>query len=148
MKVDRLKPHYLTQFPEQLQEGILYISEEFSLTAHKCCCGCQEDVVLKLGPAKWHLTKEPDSSVSLYPSVGNWKYACRSHYWIENNEVLDAGPMSAGTIKRVQRRDRVERQQYLEQYASATEQEHQDGWKRITYAIQRGWRRVKGLWGS
>jgi hypothetical protein len=148
MKVDRLKPNYLTQFPEQLAEGILYISEEFNLTAHKCCCGCQEDVVLKLGPAKWQLTKESDGAVSLNPSVGNWKYACRSHYWIENNQVFDAGPMSAGAIKRVQRRDRVERQQYLEQNASATDQKRQGMWMRITNAIQRGWRHVKGLWGD
>jgi Family of unknown function (DUF6527) len=114
MKTVRLKARYLKQFPEQLQEGILYISEEFSLTGHKCCCGCGEDVYLKLGPAKWELTKEPDGTVSLYPSVGNWKYACRSHYWISANKILEAGPMSTGMIKRIQERDRRDRQQAIE----------------------------------
>src|SRR6185312_14261137 len=68
-----------------------------------------EDVYNKLGPAKWRLTKLPDGSVSLDPSVGNWKYACRSHYFIQKNRVIDAGPMSAKAIEAVQERDRRKR---------------------------------------
>lgn len=146
MKIKRLEPRFLAHFPEHLEEGVLCISEEFSLTAHKCCCGCGEDVILKLGPAKWRLTKESDGTVSLDPSVGNWNYACRSHYWIEHNEVLEAGPMSRGAIKRVQHRDRSERQQYLDQMASAAIEARPSGLKGILNAMQRGWRLVRGLW--
>lgn len=145
MKTERLEPYYLTQFPEQLQEGILYISEEFNLTGHKCCCGCGEDVVLKLGPAKWHLTKESDGAVSLNPSVGNWKYACQSHYWIARNEILEAGPMSSGAIKWVQQRDRADREQYLERHAAAAKPKRKSTRERIKDAIQRGWRYLKDL---
>jgi hypothetical protein len=26
--------------------------------------------------------------VSFFPSIGNWSYPCRSHYWIKNGLVL------------------------------------------------------------
>ena len=26
-------------------------------------------------------------TVSLHPSIGNWSFACRSHYWVRNNRV-------------------------------------------------------------
>jgi Family of unknown function (DUF6527) len=27
-------------------------------------------------------------SISLDPSIGNWGFQCRSHYWIKNNRVV------------------------------------------------------------
>lgn len=140
MKIRQLEPRYLNQFPEQLQEGILYISEEFSLTGHKCCCGCGEDVYLKLGPAKWQLIKEADDTVSLHPSVGNWKYACRSHYWISSNEVLAAGPMSTGKIRRVQERDRRDRQRAIEQLNEPKKSVGR--WQRAKTVLQDLYRRI------
>jgi hypothetical protein len=143
MKILRLEPRYLIQFPERLEEGILYISDEFSLTVHKCCCGCGEDVFLKLGPEKRHLTKEADGAVSLSPSVGNWKYACRSHYWVSSNDVLEAGPMSSGMIKRVQERDRQERQQAIEQQNVSTKPIGR--WHRAKLLFQDFYRRIEKL---
>ena len=143
MKVLRLEPLYLEQFPEQLQEGILYISEEFCLTGHKCCCGCGEDVYLKLGPAKWQLTKEPDGTVSLCPSVGNWKYACRSHYWISGNDVFEAGPMSTGMIKRVQERDKRDRQRAIETFNASKKSVGR--WQRAKAALQDFYTRIEKM---
>lgn len=143
MKILRLEPRYLTQFPEQLQEGIIYISEEFNLTGHKCCCGCGEDVYLKLGPAKWQLTKEPDRTVSLFPSVGNWKYACRSHYWITGNEVLEAGPMSTGMIKGVQERDRRDRQRVIEKFNASKKSIGR--WRQAKVGLHDLYRRIKKM---
>jgi len=121
VKVVVIRPEYVKQFPEQLIEGILYISEEFELTAHKCCCGCGEDVYNKLSPVKWHLTKSSDGSVSLYPSIGNWKYKCQSHYWIRNNQVIAAGSMSKKEIEMVQLRDLRDRDRYIDQINSQAE---------------------------
>lgn len=121
VKVRVLRPEYVEHLPETLEEGILYVCEEFSLTAHKCCCGCGEDVHNKLGPAKWSLIKHSDGRVSLDPSVGNWKYACRSHYWICENEVLKAGPMSSRAIKAVQARDRQDRAKYIARVNAAAD---------------------------
>lgn len=115
MKVQVLAPVYVKQLPDQLVEGRFYICEEFALTAHKCCCGCGEDVYNKLSPAKWQLTKNPDGTVSLYPSVGNWKYACQSHYVIRNNRVVEAGPMGAKAIEAVKQQDLRARDAYIAQ---------------------------------
>ena len=122
VKVQSLRPKYVEHLPESLEEGILYVCEEFSLTAHKCCCGCGEDVHNKLGPAKWRLIKHPDGRVSLDPSVGNWKYACRSHYWICENEVLEAAPMSSRAIQAVQARDRRDRDKYIARVNAAADE--------------------------
>ena len=27
-------------------------------------------------------------TISLNPSIGNWSYPCRSHYWIKGNRVV------------------------------------------------------------
>ena len=143
MKISSISPEYLPQLPERLQEGVLYICEEFGLTAHKCCCGCGEDVYLKLGPAKWELTKESDGSVSIDPSVGNWKYVCRSHYWITNNRVIEAGRMSIRAIERVQEQDRRDRDRHIAQVNARSEYESSKTlWKRIRMLVVRLFRHL------
>lgn len=110
-----VRPSFVDQLPDILDEGVLYICEEFDLTAHKCCCGCGEDVYNKLNPAKWQLIKTRSGTVSLEPSIGNWKYACKSHYWIRNNRVIEAGQLSSATIEAVKQRDRRDRDTYIAQ---------------------------------
>ncbi|WP_436085048.1 DUF6527 family protein [Pararhizobium sp. LjRoot255] len=58
-----------------------------------------------LNPAKWRLV-ESVGSASLSPSVGNWSFPCRSHYWITGNQVRWAAAMSAEKIAAVKARDR------------------------------------------
>jgi hypothetical protein len=149
VKVQILKPEYVKQLPEELEEGVLYICEEFDLTAHKCCCGCGEDVYNKLSPAKWRLMKMPDGSVSLDPSVGNWKYSCRSHYWIYKNRVIDAGPMSNQAIRAIQQRDLRDRDRYIARVnaqADAANEQSRSLWERTRALIARTLRRLKRLW--
>lgn len=105
MKIRTLQPEFVENFSEQLEEGKLYISEAFSSAGHKCCCGCGEEVITPLNPAQWMIRKD-GGLVSLQPSVGNWKFACRSHYWIRKNRVIDAPPLSERVIERVKKRDR------------------------------------------
>lgn len=104
MKTQRLRPEFVEYVPDSLEEGVLYVSERYRLCSHKCCCGCGEEVVLPLSSAEWRLTREGDL-VSLWPSVGNWDYACRSHYIIKRNEVIESDPMTEQQIAGVQRRD-------------------------------------------
>ncbi|MBW8363366.1 MAG: hypothetical protein K0M39_02285 [Rhizobium sp.] len=99
-----MRPKFVEFIPDNLEEGVLYISERFRTCSHKCCCGCGEEVVTPLSPAEWRLTSEGEL-VSLWPSVGNWDYACRSHYFIERNKVRWARAMTTKQIDRVQRRD-------------------------------------------
>lgn len=110
MKIKTLRPEYVKHVPEVLGEGVLYISEEFETAGHLCCCGCGEEVFTPLNRAQWTLSKNRQAStVSLYPSIGNWKYACRSHYWIKDNVVIDAGDMSKKAIHAVIKRDQRDR---------------------------------------
>jgi hypothetical protein len=62
--------------------------------------------VLPLSPAEWQLSRDGDA-VSIWPSVGNWDYACKLHYVIRWNQVRWAGAMTAHQIKRVKQRDEV-----------------------------------------
>jgi len=136
VKVQIIRPQYVEQLPDRLEEGVLYISEGFDLTAHKCCCGCGEDVYNKLSPVKWRLIKTRDgSSVSLDPSVGIWKYACQSHYWIRENRVIDAGRMSAWAIEAIQQRDRRDRDRYIARLNA----QPVNLWERIARALKALW---------
>jgi hypothetical protein len=87
---------------------VIYISEKYRTASHLCACGCGEKVVTPISGANWQLTKT-DGCVSLHPSIGNWNYACQSHYWIRRNKVIWSGQMSAARIARVQERDRKDR---------------------------------------
>lgn len=84
--------------PEVLAADGLYISPRFALISHLCCCGCGEEVVLKLSPTDWQLIFDGET-VSLYPSIGNWGLPCRSHYWIIENRVRWAPKWSDARIK-------------------------------------------------
>jgi hypothetical protein len=87
MKQTKLIPEFVDFVPEELEDGILYISYEFETALHLCCCGCKNEVVTPFHRADdWRLTVE-DGLVSLSPSIGNFQFSCRSHYWITENEV-------------------------------------------------------------
>lgn len=149
MKIQYVTPEYVEQFPEHLDEGILYICEEFDVTAHKCCCGCGEDVYNKLSPARWRLIKMPDGRISLEPSVGNWKYSCQSHYWIRNNRVIDAGQMSARAIRAVQQRDVRDRDKHIahvKAHSDADEEQIMTLWGRVRVLFTRTLHRLKAPW--
>jgi len=118
MKIIELTPRYLDEFPRVLEEGVLYISEECQLAAHKCCCGCGEDVITPLNPARWRLDRH-GGRVSLHPSIGNWKFACRSHYWIRNNRVVPSYGMDDEEVAEVIERDRVDREDFFAQLQQA-----------------------------
>lgn len=82
----QLEHEFVEYIPEKLAAGKLYVSVEFATVSHRCCCGCGQEVVTPLSPTDWKLIYD-GQSISLYPSIGNWSFACRSHYWIEKNRV-------------------------------------------------------------
>ena len=88
MKRFELEPRFMKYIPESIEEGILYISEELWVTIHLCACGCGRKVVAPLDIAVgWVLTHNEDKTVSLHPSLGNFDFPCKSHYFIKNNKV-------------------------------------------------------------
>ena len=81
-----LNHRFVEQIPEQLDEGIIYVSIPFETILHKCCCGCGKEVVTPLSPSDWSITFDGET-VSLKPSIDNWNFECGSHYWIRRNKV-------------------------------------------------------------
>lgn len=86
MNTSPLKHTFVNSFPDQLEPDTVYVSIHYASVAHLCCCGCGNEAITPLGPAQWKLTFDGES-ISLHPSVGNWSFPCRSHYWIRNNTV-------------------------------------------------------------
>lgn len=86
MSVGHLTHRFVISFPDDLEEGILYVSMPYDTTIHLCACGCRNRVVLPLDPTGWQLTYN-GRSVSMSPSVGNWGFTCRSHYVIDRGAV-------------------------------------------------------------
>ncbi|RKR43746.1 DUF6527 family protein [Paraburkholderia sp. BL17N1] len=112
MKLDAVEPRYVEFVPKVLEPGVLYVSEKYKTASHLCACGCGEKVVTPLSPAEWQLRND-GGFVSLHPSIGNWNYACRSHYWIRRNRITWSGGMTRQQIERVQARDRADKARYV-----------------------------------
>jgi hypothetical protein len=96
-RVNELRPEFVEFAPKPLEEGVLYISCQNLVMLHLCCCGCGNKVVTPLSPTGWELRFNGDR-VTLFPSIGNWKLPCQSHYWIRGNKVRWAPKLSEWEI--------------------------------------------------
>lgn len=105
MSDHKLTHRFVESVPDQLEQGMLYVSVEFGTVMHLCCCGCGQEVVNPLSPFDWKLTFDGES-ITLYPSIGNWSFSCRSHYWVRKNRVEWAGAWSDEEISNARKHDR------------------------------------------
>lgn len=112
MKIRNITPEFVEFIPERIEEGRLYISERYRTAIHRCCCGYGREVVTPLSPAEWSIQRT-GNQVSLWPSVGNWNFPCRSHYVIRRNRVLEAEPMTNREIQRVKARDLADKAAWI-----------------------------------
>ena len=122
-----LKPEFVEFIPERLEDGTLYISRTYATAVHKCCCGCGHKVVTPLSATGWKLTVDGDC-VTLYPSIGNWSFPCRSHYWIRRNSVQPSYDMTTDEIEIGRRHDAKIKQRYFagDKTPAATISEHEE----------------------
>lgn len=104
MRHGYLRPAFVEFIPEQLADGVIYISQHYRTATHRCCCGCGAEVVTPLGPADWSL-EIVNGTVTLRPSIGNWSLPCRSHDLIRQGRVAWAGDMSREEIEYGRYRD-------------------------------------------
>ena len=111
MKQEPYRHHFVEFIPEELQDGTLYVSMRFAPVSHLCACGCRTKVVTPLKPTDWKLTFD-GKTITLYPSIGNWSFACRSHYCIKNNRVQWAEDWSQARIDAGRERDRRAKERY------------------------------------
>jgi len=104
MTIKRLTPQFVEHFPEKLEPGELYLAMEFATAAHLCACGCGVKVITPFSPTDWQMSFDGET-VSLKPSIGNWTFRCRSHYWIRSGRIEWAGDMSQEAINAGRKRD-------------------------------------------
>ena len=109
----RIRHRFVECIPEEIEEGTLYISVEYTTAVHKCCCGCGSEVVTPLSPTDWKLSFDGET-ISLDPSIGNWGMDCKSHYWIEDSVVRWVPRWSEEQIEEGRARDRWAKRRYFE----------------------------------
>ncbi|MEQ9145543.1 MAG: DUF6527 family protein [Parvibaculaceae bacterium] len=113
MRSDTIRYEFVDAIPEVLEERTLYVAIDFATAAHRCCCGCGQEVVTPLSPTDWKITYD-GVSVSLSPSIGNWSFPCQSHYWIVQNAVRWAAQWSPDQIQAGRSADRRAKHRYYE----------------------------------
>lgn len=96
---------WIDDMPPSLKPGNLYISVKHRLTEHLCACGCGTEVSLPLSRSEWCIEYDGES-VSIRPSIGNWRLPCRSHYIIEKGHTRWCLAWTEKEIRAGQARDR------------------------------------------
>ena len=104
-----IRHEFVEHIPDQIEGGVIYVSIRFATAVHSCACGCGEEVVTPFGPAEWSLTYD-GMSVSLSPSIGNWSFACRSHYWVDEGRIRWARDFSEYEVASVRRKAKQRRE--------------------------------------
>jgi hypothetical protein len=117
MKVSAITVQNVDFMPKQLEPGILYVSQKYGTAAHLCACGCGEKIRTPLGPTEWGVTGS-DNYPNMWPSVGNWQKACRSHYVIQEGKIIWCGAWTpAQIVAGRQQEERRRRAHYNQMYA-------------------------------
>lgn len=113
MKHSSLMHRFVRSIPKELEPGILYVSMEYATAIHACCCGCGNQVVTPFTPTDWQMTFDGEA-ISLSPSIGNWNFPCRSHYFIKRGQVVVAAPWNSRQVMEGRSQDRVSKAQYYQ----------------------------------
>lgn len=98
--------------PDKIEEYVLYISIPYCTAIHKCVCGCGNEVVTPLSPTDWELTFD-GKTVSLNPSIGNWNFKCKSHYFITRNKIRHARRWKDWEIEKGRKNDVNNKENYF-----------------------------------
>ena len=56
---------FVTNIPDSVEPGYLYVSMEYATAAHSCCCGCGEEVVTPFTPTDWKMTFDGEAARGL-----------------------------------------------------------------------------------
>ena len=115
MKTKEFSFEFVSRIPDKLVNGVLYICLPCNVAVHKCACGCGEKVVTPIDPKGWILTYDGDT-VSLSPSIGNWSYKCKSHYFIYRNRAEWARQWSDEEIKHSRNKPQKNRKGFWEKF--------------------------------
>ncbi len=111
--------HEFVEFmPDQLEHGVLYISVSYNTATHLCACGCGREVITPFSPVDWSMTYN-GRTVSLRPSIGNWNFPCKSHYFITDGQVIWARTYTEEEMQSVREHDNATAIMYGKQKTSS-----------------------------
>ncbi|WP_430906590.1 DUF6527 family protein [Maribacter sp. 2-571] len=106
--------HKFVEFiPEIIEDGVLYISLDYGTVIHNCACSCGIEVNTPLSPMGWRMSYDGEA-VTLNPSIGNWGFDCKSHYWITYGKVEWASTWSDERIRKIRKIEDDERDKFYE----------------------------------
>ncbi|MES2772924.1 MAG: DUF6527 family protein [Bacteroidota bacterium] len=107
-----IKHKFVEFIPMEIEEGTIYISVEYRTAVHLCACGCGNKVVTPLSPTDWEIAFD-GMAISLSPSIGNWSFDCKSHYWISKSRIRLARRWSVSEIADNRNTDKVKKNKYF-----------------------------------
>ena len=125
-RIETIEAEFVETIPAGIQAGKLYVSRKYRTATHLCCCGCGSKVVTPLKPGGWTLRNGNSDQVTLWPSIGNWSFPCKSHYWIRAGQVVWAPTLTEREIDAVRRGDQLAREEHFD-----ARQEKEPWWRRI-----------------
>ena len=70
-------------FLNEMDDNVIYISDKYGISEHKCLCGCGFRVAMPISIREWSYKIDSKKRLSMHPSVGNYQYKCKSHYIIK-----------------------------------------------------------------
>jgi Family of unknown function (DUF6527) len=88
----RYRCQYTNEFPEVLDEGIVYLQGKVGhewLAGFACPCGCGDVIeltMIKTFSPRWNISIEDNGVVTLTPSI-NRSVGCKSHFFITRGLV-------------------------------------------------------------
>jgi hypothetical protein len=145
MRPKVLSHQFVYSFPEVLEEATLYVSIEFATAAHLCCCGCGQEVITPFSPTDWRMIFNGEA-ISLEPSIGNWSFPCRSHYFLKRNKVVWASNMLPEDIEAGRAFDRAAKAMQYAAEPTVTEVARIDVHLETPSPIHKPISRRTGLW--
>ncbi|MFT7036837.1 MAG: hypothetical protein ACJA2S_005377 [Cyclobacteriaceae bacterium] len=108
----KMQLEFVDNIPEDLEEHIIYLSIKYSTAVHKCVCGCGNEVVTPITPTDWSF-KYNGESISLSPSIGNWSFNCKSHYWIRRSKVVHCPKWDSDEIEFGRKKDKKKKWKFF-----------------------------------
>jgi hypothetical protein len=120
IKYHHIAHRFVRSIPKEIEPGVLYLSMEYATAIHSCCCGCGNQVVTPLSPTDWKMFFDGES-VSLSPSIGNWSFPCRSHYFISEGRIIEADQWNHALVEAGRRQDKVNKARFYQSGSTTKE---------------------------
>ncbi|WPO43178.1 DUF6527 family protein [Tardiphaga sp. 42S5] len=101
MAIMRFTYQAVERLPKQMDQGVLYHSEEFDVAALSCACGCGHRVTLLVPDS--HQVFGKNGLATVRPSISVCDAPCKSHYIISGGDVEWLPAFSAAQASLVMR---------------------------------------------